>query len=243
MNASRRWRVGAVLLLGLLTGCVTRPPTIAHVHIGHALTGVHVTPGQKGYFSEAELRAREIVDLTRQASDSSDLATIKRLVGAVVTATDSEEQFGLKHALVMAANHVSFAATSADASLNVQRSAPVFSNDITRVVERCELITLLGRDVEASSRLEEAKVVVGELRTLAEANLNGDDADGDGKVGSSRTEFGIVQLRRELEALVAREDPPYVTVDQWYLFNLVRLPNGKWVFDKLGRGGNIDGYK
>jgi hypothetical protein len=34
-----------------------------------------------------------------------------------------------------------------------------------------------------------------------------------------------------------------VTVDQWYLFNLVRLPNGKWVFDKLGRGGNIEGYK
>ena len=23
----------------------------------------------------------------------------------------------------------------------------------------------------------------------------------------------------------------------------VRLPNGKWVFDKLGRGGNIEGYK
>jgi len=27
------------------------------------------------------------------------------------------------------------------------------------------------------------------------------------------------------------------------LFNLVRLPNGKWVFDKFKRGGNIEGYK
>ncbi len=57
------------------------------------------------------------------------------------------------------------------------------------------------------------------------------------------SEFGLLQLRKELEAVIAREKPPYVTVDQWYLFNLVRLPNGKWVFDKFGRGGNIDGYK
>jgi hypothetical protein len=52
-----------------------------------------------------------------------------------------------------------------------------------------------------------------------------------------------MQLRKELDAMIARENPPYVTVDQWYLFNLVRLPNGRWVFDKFGRGGNIEGYK
>ena len=51
------------------------------------------------------------------------------------------------------------------------------------------------------------------------------------------------QLRAELDGIIARESPPYRTVDQWYLFNLVKLPNGRWVFDKLGRGGNIDKYK
>jgi len=50
-------------------------------------------------------------------------------------------------------------------------------------------------------------------------------------------------LRRDLVDMINREDPPYRTVDEWYLFNLVRLPSGLWVFDKLGRGGNIDGYK
>jgi len=54
---------------------------------------------------------------------------------------------------------------------------------------------------------------------------------------------GTVEAGETLEAAVARENPRYVTVDQWYLFNLVRLPSGKWVFDKLGRGGNIEGYK
>jgi hypothetical protein len=53
----------------------------------------------------------------------------------------------------------------------------------------------------------------------------------------------LTQLRGQLLAMIARENPPYRTVDEWYLFNLVRLPNGRWVFDKLGRGGSIDGYK
>lgn len=47
-------------MLGCLTGlcaCVARPPTIAHVHIGHAITAVHVTPDHKGYLEVAEQRA------------------------------------------------------------------------------------------------------------------------------------------------------------------------------------------
>ena len=66
----------------------------------------------------------------------------------------------MKQALVMAANHISFAATSDDASINVQKSAPVFRGDISRVMERCELIDLLGKDVEASSTVAEAQVSV-----------------------------------------------------------------------------------
>ena len=84
---------------------------------------------------------------------------------------------------------------------------------------------------------------MGEIAKLAQANLTGDDANSDGVVGSVPSEYGLLQLRKELEAMIGREKPPYVTVDQWYLFNLVRLPNGRWVFDKFGRGGNIEGYK
>jgi hypothetical protein len=143
----------------------------------------------------------------------------------------------------MAANHITFAATSDDASVNVQKAAPIFAADITRVVERCELIVLLGKDIAASTSAKDAGASVVEMGKLAQANLVGDDANGDGVVGSVPGEYGLVQLRKELEDMIARENPRYETVPQWYLFNLVRLPNGKWVFDKLGRGGNIDGYK
>jgi hypothetical protein len=235
----------AVVSMVLLAagGCVSRAPTIAHVHIGHAITGVHVTPNKEGYLVTAERRAADAVDFAHRAAASSDLDEIRKDVAAAVQATDFPEGFGVKQAIVMAANHITFAATSDDASLNLQRAAPVFASDITRVVGRCELIVLLGKDVQASKTAQEASVSVAELGKLAQANITGDDSNGDGVVGSAPSEYGLAQLRKELEAMIDRENPRYVTVPQWYLFNLVRLPNGRWVFDKLGRGGNIDGYK
>jgi len=225
------------------SGCVSRPPSIAHVHIGHALTGVHVTPDKKGYLLVAEKQAEDIVALANKAAQSANLAQLKLDVAAAVNATNSEKEFGLKHSLVMASNHISFAATSPDASANVQKSAPEFARDIVRVVERCELIALLGKDVEAARSVDEARLLAGEIGTLARQNLEGEDADKDGKVGATPAEYGMKQLRGQLDGMIARESPPYRTVDQWYLFNLVKLPNGKWVFDKLGRGGNIEGYQ
>jgi hypothetical protein len=235
-------RAGALLpLLAFAAGCVSRPPSIAHVHLGHALTGVHVTPGQQGYLLVAEKQAEDVVALAQKAARGTELAQLKADVAAAVIATNSEDEFGLRHSLVMASNHISFAATSPDASVNVQQSAPVFARDTVRVVERCELIGLLGKDVQASRSVDEARLLAGEIALLARANLDGEDADQDSEVAA--TEYGMKQLRAELDGMIAREKPAYRTVDQWYLFNLVKLPNGRWVFDKLGRGGNIEGYQ
>ena len=232
------------VVLPLAAGCVSRrPPTVAHVHIGHAITGVHVTPNKEGYLVSAERRAQETIDYATKAANSQDLNDIKRYITEAGKATNSDEIFGVKESIVMAVNHVTFAATSDDATLNVQRAAPKFASDSTRVIERCDLIGLLSKDVESSTTVKEASVSVSEIAKLAQANLAGDDSNGDGVAGSIPSEYGLLQLRKELEGIVARESPPYVTVDQWYLFNLVRLPNGKWVFDKFGRGGNIEGYK
>jgi hypothetical protein len=242
MNISRV-RTCALIFVLALGGCVSRPPSIAHVHLGHALTGVHVTPDKQGYLLVAEKQAEEVFTLASKAAQGTDLAQLKTEVAAAVKATNSEDEFGLKHSLVMAANHISFAATSPDASLNVQQSAPVFARDTVRVVERCELIGLLGTDVDASTSVDEARLLAGEIAALAKANLQGEDVDNDGAIGAKPPEFGMKQLRAELDGIIARESPPYRTVDQWFLFNLVKLPNGRWVFDKLGRGGNVDGYK
>jgi hypothetical protein len=243
----RYWSI-AKLTLPLLAlaaaGCVTtKPPTIAHVHIGHAVTGVAVTPGQKGYLAEAEDRAQKAVDLANKAMADTSLAQMKKDVDAVVEATNSENDFGLKRSLVMASNHITFAATSDDASQNVRDSAPIFAQHITRVVERCDEIGLLGEDLEATSTLQEAAALTAEIRALSLQNLNGEDAHGTGVVGGTPEEYGMKQLGKEVQDMIARENPPYRTVDQYYLFNLIRLPNGKWIFDKLDRNGNTSsGY-
>jgi len=225
------------------SACVTRPPTIAHVHIGHALTGVHVTPGHKGYILVAEQRADEVLTAARSAGQATDLNTLKMHIAVAVSENDNQDNFGVKQSLIMAANHIEFAATSDDASENVIRFAPMFKHDTAAVIERCEYIDLLGKDVAASMSMKEASLLVEEISKAAQANVEGADSKGAGAKGSIPADYGMAQLRAELQAMIARENPPYRTVDEWYLFNLVRLPNGRWVFDKLGRGGNIDGYK
>ena len=225
------------------SACVSRPPTIAHVHIGHALTGVHVTPGHKGYVLVAEQRADEALDAARKAAQATDLPELKSEVLAVENATNGQDNFGVRESLTMAANHISFAATSADASDNVIQFAPVFRANIAAVIGRCDYIDLLGKDVAASANLGEATLLSQEILKAATANVEGDDSAGAGARGTVPADYGMAQLRDQLQAMIKRENPPYRTVDDWYLFNLVRLPNGRWVFDKLGRGGNIDGYK
>jgi hypothetical protein len=236
-------RVGVFGCSAGLCACIVRPPTIAHVHIGHAVTAVHVTPGHEGYLSVAEQRANEAYTAAKSANGDADLRQLKIHIAAVVDATDSQENFGVRQSVTMAANHISFAATSADASPNVIRFAPTFATDTAAIVERCNYIDLLGKDVASSASLKEASLLADEILKLARANIEGSDANGNDAGGSAPSKDGVVQLRAEVQAMLARETPPYRTVDQWYLFNLVRLPNGRWVFDKLGRGGTIDGYK
>jgi hypothetical protein len=233
----------SIVLVCIASGCVSRPPTIAHVHLGHALTGVHVTPGRVGYLSVAEERAVSAVESSHAAATATTLDQIKPAVAAVAKATTSDEDFGLKLALVQASNHINFAAEAGDASANVRDESARFAKNIAGVVERCDLIALLAKDVAAAKGLAEAKALAQEIDKLALQNLNGVDLDKNGVIGPQPDEYGVKQLRLEISDMVARENPPYRTVDQYYLFNLVRLPNGKWVFDKFRRGGNIDGYK
>jgi hypothetical protein len=228
--------IGTLTLI-CLAGCVARPPTIAHVHLGHALDGVHVTPNHVGYLVQAEERAKQAVEMAQRASASRDLEEIKKNVAGAVLATDSQSGFGVKQSVALAANHISFAATSSDASSNVQQSVPVFVGNTSRVLERCELIRLLGDDVQRSTSVEEALVSVDEIRRLAEANLRGEQGNSDVRSG-----YGLAQLRGEIDSMIAREDPRYVVVDRWYLFNLVKLPSGQWVFDRLGRASG-EGYR
>ena len=75
-----------------MTACAHKPPTIAHTHIGHAVTAFDGTPEEKGLFTVAEERALEALAHAAAASrENNDLDEIKEHVQAVVEAYRSED--------------------------------------------------------------------------------------------------------------------------------------------------------
>lgn len=242
--------------MSILCGCATHTPTTAHTHIGHAMAGWPDTPNQEGLFVAAENAAQSALQAAENATNKQNgLPEIRQDVSRVIRYTNPEEdldqeeedgkQYGVKNALTGAVHHITYAAQSPDASANVKSFAPEFATDASFVLDRCDLITALGNDILQASSENEADVLSGELLKLVRTNVYGNDSNGDGVTGSSPKEYGLKQLRAKLEAMIDREDPPYETVDTWYLFNLVRLPSGEWIFRQLsspGSGKKYGGY-
>jgi len=245
-----------ILLVALTGGCTVKVPTIAHTHIGHTITAWQDTPDRMGLLVVAEKKAQEASEHAGRAStEGSDIDVVKSAVSKVLIATDPQSTrstaikvgppYGLKQALTGAIDHITFAANSDDATANMRNFAVEFDGNSVAVIERCDLITVLGEDISASSSFEEADILAQEIFSLTQANLSGVDSDGNGVVGSSPEEYGLRQLRSELDAMLAREDPPYSTVNRWYVLNLIQLPTGEWAFKERSSdsgGGGGGGY-
>ena len=219
-----------VLFLGA-AGCASQAPTIAHVHVGHAITGHPATPGEVGFFQLAESQARAADGLARELETASSLAALQAKF-SVLAAALAGDAFSFSDAVREAASHITFAANSPDATANVKQGAARFEQSIEGVLVRSELIDGYLEEARAVSDFGEARELAGEIQKLVSANLDGEDEDSNGMIGNAVTEFGIRQLREQLDAMVAAENPPYSTVDQYYLFNLIRLPDGSWAYRK-----------
>ena len=149
---------------------------------------------------------------------------------AVNEMVNGRSDYPLLDAVQEAANHISFAAESDDASANIIRGAKAFESAIAGIVFRANLIKLYAQDARSTNNQTETVQLANEVRKLSVANIEGIDIDGDGFIGNQPREHGIRQLRRDLDAMIKREKPAYTTVDRWYLLNLIRLPSGAWLF-------------
>lgn len=241
MNGSRR-ATGLGLLCVIVAGaagCAHRAPSIAHVHLGHSITGAHDTPDNVGYLTLAEQRARDALEMAEAAlADGRPVDAVKVDVAAVNAFTNTEEPYSLTTAVKEAVSHIEYAALSDDASDNVKAGYQQFAETIDGALTRGSLIESYAREVASASDPAQVQRLAEEIHRLARANVYGVDADGDGVIGSSPEEYGMVQISADLAELIDREDPPYVTVDRWYLFNLIRLPSGDWIFRRGGSQGS-----
>ncbi len=225
-------------------------PTIAHVHIGHTMKGWKDTPDKMGLLVVAEQEAKTAQTHSNIALQKpDDLKHIKLHVGYVMHAVDPKNPkkgpglgFGQKRALTEAVSHITFAAESDDASENVQNFAKTISNYAEATLERCDLITALGQDILQTNSPEEAAILAEEIAKLTRANIEGVNAGGNGGI-TDPDYYGLKQLRTQITEMTDREDPPYRPVSRRYLFGLIRLPSGKWIYwwhdhrEKSGDGG------
>lgn len=240
-SSIRRSGVCASILVCAVAGtaCTHQAPTIAHIHVGHAITGAHDTQGRVGYLTLATQHAGDALQHANSAVvPERDLAQIQADVAATNAVTNVEGSHPLTDAVREAADHIEFAAMSDDVSDNIKAGYQKFKATIEGVLYRATLIERYAGDVESSTAEADARLLAQEVQKLAHANLHGEDLDSDGSIGSTPREYGLDQIGRELDALVARENPPYVTVDRWYLFNLIRLPSGEWIFKRSGGSGS-----
>lgn len=217
----------SLIVLSLITGCgsivTKKTPPFSHIHVGHALTGWVTTPGKKGLISTAEKEAQAALNSALQASRSSSLSQKKTHIANALHAVDPKAQangsglgFGLTRALTESIAHLQYAAESDDASANIKRSVPVLAKKAQNLAKLSNQLKVFGQATISSTTLGEVGALESEfLSTIKKINTG---------------PYNIRKFRADIQNMVNKENPAYTTVDSYFLFNLIRLPSGKWAF-------------
>lgn len=199
--------VAPAALAALLSASLLVPAAAAqNPHVGHVASGFGDTPDGMGLLptavAEAEVSARHA---SLAASDLADLAGMKRHVAHVQHAVDPsvvESGPGNGYGVIRAANgvarHIDLAAALDGAAAGVTRHAPHIAQSARNTVTRAERIMELAAGVQEAGSAEAAAPMVQEIATLAQQLMEGDDANGDGRVGWQEGEGGLATAREHL---------------------------------------------
>jgi len=236
------------LLCAGLSSCAVllnrEQPSIAHIHIGHAITGWPFAPNKQGLLVVAELSAIKAAtssELMLNAAREGNMKRARKFLMETSNAVDpgfldesKSEDYGLRKAASEAITHLKLASEMDDASANVQRTITNTAVKATDLVDRSdELLAYLDAGTKAQT-IDEMEIIAEEIVRSLKAIAGGPDVE---------SGYSLYNFREDIEAMVAREDPPYQTVDSYYLFNLVKLPDGQWGFaSRSSRGSAGLGY-
>ncbi len=237
-----------VLLSLILASCASvvkrSPPSISHVHIGHAITGWPLAPKKRGLLVVAELQsvaATTTSELMLEAAREGNMERAQKYLKLTADAVDpgflqrkTSNEYGLRRAAAEAITHLQLASEVDDASANVQRTVTSTRIKAEDLVDRSdELLAYLDAGAKSTS-IDEMEIISEEIVHTLKAIAGGPDVTGN---------YSLYEFRNDIEAMVAREDPPYQTVESYYLFNLVKLPDGQWGFaSRNSRGSAGTGY-
>lgn len=229
-----------IVLLG--SGCVNTMPLISHAHMGHSLTSWHDTPGNDGLLvvakKEVAIAMRE-ADLAWLAQNDPNKTSyhLNNAVNALnpdVQPLGTGEGYGAVRALEGAVEHIEYAASSDDASLNMVSSVAVLGEQGAAIIQRLKAAVELARDSQNADAQALGNLAF-KLRHQLKFATEGRDLDSSGGIEMESTEIGLNHFDAQLQAMLDREtDPPYEPLERKYVLGLVRLPNGSWDF-RIGR--------
>ena len=133
--------------------------------------------------------------------------------------------YGALRAVMGTVEHLEFAATSTDASLNLVTAVAQLASEGVSIHARLEIATELARslrDATGNERNNLCAQLLDELRVAIHGGIIGPRSDG-------LATMGFRALHHALLASLDREqDPPYEPVSRRYVLGLVRLPTGEW---------------
>ena len=223
-----------ILAISGLAGCTTHQPLISHAHVGHALTTWHDTPGQRGLMDVAA-GDLDVAEREARLACSNPLAgPSHRHAANVVNALVPEAQpvgpasgYGAVRALMGTIEHLEYAATSADASLNMVAAVAELTVHGEAVHARLEVATELAQSmlsVTAAEFAAHCDRLQEELRVALHGGVVGPRDSGFSTIGFNALHTAL------LAALDREQDPAYEPVPRRYVLGLVRLPTGEWQY-------------
>ena len=211
-------------------GCAKTVPLISHAHVGHALTSWHDTPDQIGLYVSAQNEANEALLLAQILQDEEDVQVLQRGVqkiayllnpdGMLIKNADSGQHYGIIRALEGVLDHIEFAASSQDASLNLVSSVNDLSKNGEQVLNNFIHIFNKTQQFADSAKPQEQ---VKQLYKYLFHTINGQ------RQGDTVSVYGMVDFTDDFNAMLSREqNPRYEPLPRKYVLGLVRLPNGHW---------------
>ena len=187
-----------------------------HNHIGHVADAWNDTPDGEGLLptalAEARIAARHG---SLAAQDTSDLDAIKRHTQHVLHAVDPSAiesgpglGYGIKRAAEGAAKHISAAAATEGASQAVTTHATHVATSAQNAVTRADEIVMLAGKIQETTSAADAAPLVEQLAALSQQLVDGNDANGDGRVGWQEGEGGLSQSELHLGLMKKAEGLP-----------------------------------
>ena len=191
------------------------PAGAVGTHVGHVVKSFPGTPGNAGLLPVGIAEARVALQHAQLAArQPTNLEYMKTHAAHVLNALDPSlapqgpgQGYGVKKAATNVATHIELAAATAGSSPNVQVHAKHIATCARNTVVRADQMIALAQKVAAATTAAEAAALVSQMAALADALLNGQDANGDGRITTDPGEGGLLAADEHAKLMLAAERP------------------------------------